>query len=314
MEFYWDICGHEKEARFLQDTIERGNLSHGYLISGPPKIGKKRFIDHFVSSLFCLSQKKPCWKCEPCLSIKKGSFLDVEFLSLKEGEKNISVQTVRNLISRLNYKNFSGAYKVAVIDDAEKMNKSAANCLLKTLEEPVGKTILILSASCPEGLLPTIRSRVLEIRFKKVSQTKIMDYLQEKGVSREQGQVWAEASHGAPGRAIDFWKNKELFSEYQESRRKIEALFHTSLVERFLFVDSILEPRKAKSFLEQYIWFCRKQLMRVFMESEGSAGKPLGYGAREWVGFLTEAEKALLCLGQNVNLKLLLQNLVLKIK
>jgi len=160
------VNSHKKQWDFLKRKFDSEQLSHAYLFSGKKQIGKKDFAKEFIKFINCLSEKeRPCQKCQNCQMIEKGFFADFMLVEPEDG-KEIPILKIREVQNFLSYKSYySSAYKSVIVDNAEKMNWEAQSCFLKTLEEPKGKTILILISSKADILLPTIFSRCQTIKF-----------------------------------------------------------------------------------------------------------------------------------------------------
>jgi len=141
------IIGHKKQWEFLKNKFELNQLSHSYLFSGAKEIGKKTFAMEFAEFVGC-------------------KFPDLLIVKSDDG-KEISIAKIRDIQNFLAYKSYNGGFKIVIIDEAEKMNQEAQSCFLKTLEEPKGKTLLILISAKPDMLLPTIISRCQIIKFFK---------------------------------------------------------------------------------------------------------------------------------------------------
>ncbi len=136
---------HQKKWEFFKNKFERDQLAHAYLFAGAGQLGKKSFAKKFAEFVGC-------------------KFPDLMFAE-PEGGKEISIEKIREVQNFLAYKSYNGGFKIVIIDNAHLMSQEAQNCFLKTLEEPKGKTILILISSKPEMLLPTIFSRCQIIKF-----------------------------------------------------------------------------------------------------------------------------------------------------
>jgi len=141
------IIGHKKQWEFLKKKFELNQLSHAYLFSGQKEIGKRSFAVEFAAFIGC-------------------KFPDLIIVESEDG-KEISIAKIREVQSFLSYKSYYGGFKIVVVDDAEKMNQEAQSCFLKTLEEPKGRTLLILISAKPDMLLPTIISRCQSVKFFK---------------------------------------------------------------------------------------------------------------------------------------------------
>jgi len=165
------LIGHQKQWNFLKRKLETDQLAHAYLFAGQDQLGKKTLAKEFIKLVNCLpaqagkpEDKKPCGTCVNCQMIEKNSFPDLMIINATDGGE-IEISKARGAQNFLSYKSYYGSFKSVIIDNAEKMNQEAQNCFLKTLEEPKGKTILILATSKPEMLLPTIFSRCQIIKF-----------------------------------------------------------------------------------------------------------------------------------------------------
>jgi len=146
---------YEKQFQFLKGKFEAGQLSHAYVFSGQDMESLKRFADDFVKIIDC--------KFPDIFLVKSQNSKS----SLKDGEdkQEIDISLIREAQHFLSYKSYYSGYKTVVIEHAERMNIEAQNCFLKNLEEPKGKTLIVLLSSKPETLLPTIFSRCQQIKF-----------------------------------------------------------------------------------------------------------------------------------------------------
>lgn len=141
---------HQNQWNFLTKSAELGRLAHALLFSGQEYLGKKTLAIEFAKSLIDGN-------------IEKGTHPD--FILIESEGREIQIAQIRNLIQKLSYKPYLADFKIAIIDNAHLMTQEAQNCFLKFLEEPREKTFLILVTAHPSFLLPTILSRVQEIRF-----------------------------------------------------------------------------------------------------------------------------------------------------
>ncbi len=159
------VYGHEKELEQLSKlkNASENKLHHAMIFSGPKGVGKRRVAQNFALSLLDAenSTQHP----------------DLHIVTLEEGKRDIPVEKLRELISKLQLKSYSGKKKIAIIDDAEKMNLAACNSFLKTLEEPPGDSLIILVTNNPQLLLPTIISRCQNFNFSKLNKENISKIL-----------------------------------------------------------------------------------------------------------------------------------------
>ncbi|WP_041453373.1 DNA polymerase III subunit delta' [Anaeromyxobacter dehalogenans] len=220
-----ELIAQERAVGSLRSALRRGSLHHAYLFGGPEGAGKARAALLLAQAANCEGgqagpgglREDPCGACGPCRKIERGLHPDVVVLAeertmAKAGRwepksgrapsKDIVVDQVRDLVDhRLAMKRFEGRRRFVVIDPADAMNPQAQNALLKTLEEPPEDTTLVLVASSPDALLPTIRSRCLRVSFRPLPADAVAARLQEEGVPAEEARVAAALSGGSLGRA-----------------------------------------------------------------------------------------------------------------
>ncbi|MCX5900126.1 MAG: DNA polymerase III subunit delta', partial [Proteobacteria bacterium] len=163
-----EIRGHGRQVRILQAMLRSGHLPHAFLFTGIEGIGKRMVATGFVKALNCLTLSDDfCGQCLQCRKIDKQIHPDVQVV---EPEKNVlKIEQVRALQQDIVFKPLEGKKKAVIIDQAEKMNAQAANCLLKTLEEPPEDTVLVLIAHAVSDMLPTVLSRCQQIHFSPLS-------------------------------------------------------------------------------------------------------------------------------------------------
>ncbi len=147
----------------IRNGFESGRLAHAYVIVGSPRGNALQFSESFLKLLFCRNAEKPCNECTACRQVETHRHVDTLWIEPQSKSRQILADDVRGLIHRMTQTSFEGGWKAGVILCAECMNVSSENALLKTLEEPPPKTILLLVTDSPQGLLPTIISRCQKI-------------------------------------------------------------------------------------------------------------------------------------------------------
>ena len=150
----------------LMQRLHEDRLPHAMLLTGPAGIGKESFAQTFARAVLCEhlhADAKPCGICRACLLNQAGTHPDNHWVGLLEDKKIIGVDQVREISASLNMKAHYSGYKVVVISPAECMNTQAANSLLKTLEEPAPRSLLMLVANNASALPATLRSRCQRI-------------------------------------------------------------------------------------------------------------------------------------------------------
>jgi len=151
----------------LRNSIVRNRLAHAYLFSGESHSGKKGVAKALARQLNCEQSGvlEPCGVCSSCKKIEKNNHPDVRWIFPNDESGSIKIEDIRALQAQMSLKPYEGRYKIHIIVDADTMTEAASNCLLKTLEEPQGDALLILTSSNTKMLLPTIISRCQVIKF-----------------------------------------------------------------------------------------------------------------------------------------------------
>ena len=173
---------HESACDKLTAAVASQRLSHGLLLQGPAGVGKERFASALAAALFCTGRAErleACGECAECRLSKAGTHPDLHWLRIPDDKKSIGVDQVREVCEQLSMTSMRRGYRVAVIAPAEKMTPSAQNALLKTLEEPSPRTVLVLVTARPSALLPTLRSRCQRIEVARPGNSLALRWLTE---------------------------------------------------------------------------------------------------------------------------------------
>ncbi len=154
---------HAEAWEGIRNGFESGRLAHAYVIVGSPRGDALHFAESFLKLLFCESAEKPCNECVGCRQVQTHQHVDTLWIEPQSKSRQILADDVRGLIQRMTQTSFEGGWKAGVVLCADCMNESSENALLKTLEEPPAKSILLLVTDSPQSLLPTIISRCQKI-------------------------------------------------------------------------------------------------------------------------------------------------------
>jgi DNA polymerase III subunit delta' len=198
------IWGQDGAVRILRQALLRGRLAQAYLLAGPEGAGKRLTALTLAKAMNCLSPPEPgdcCEACPSCLKINSGNHADVVAVE-PEGDV-IKIDRIRELQRQLRFRPLEGGRRACILDSADRMNETAANALLKTLEEPPADTHLFLVAARPHRLLPTIRSRCQWVKFRPLSLEHLARILKAaSSVSEEQARFFASLAGGNAARAL----------------------------------------------------------------------------------------------------------------
>lgn len=154
---------HTEAWEGIRNGFETGRLAHAYVIVGSPRGNALKFAESFLKLLFCGSVEKPCNECMTCRQVDAHKHVDNLWIEPQSKSRMVLVDDVNGLIRRISQTSFEGGWKAGIILQADRMNVESENKLLKTLEEPPAKTILLLITDSPQILLPTIISRCQKI-------------------------------------------------------------------------------------------------------------------------------------------------------
>lgn len=204
----------------LSRSFQAGSVVHAFLIHGDEGCGKKTLAQTMSMALHCTGEgEKPCLECGPCRRMLMGVHPD--HIEVASDSSVISVKMVRDLIDRLTEKPYEGGWRTVIIHDAEKMNEAAQNALLKTLEEPDGRTAFFLLTAHPEGLLATIRSRCRPVFMPRLSEEIIASELIGRGMSEGRARYAARLSQGVMGRAIALCREDDPYFAWRDEAVKL---------------------------------------------------------------------------------------------
>ena len=186
------LRSHTAQIEMLRRSIRRGRLAHTYLFAGPAGVGKSLFARIFAQSLLCErfadEELDACGECSGCRQVEAGSHPDFFYVGCPEGKGEIPVALFvgekekrgqEGLIHDLSLRPMVASRRIAIIDDANRMNEEGANGMLKTLEEPPADSLLILIAGNLDALLPTIRSRCQLLRFGALAEQDVAELLEQ---------------------------------------------------------------------------------------------------------------------------------------
>ncbi|WP_373483139.1 DNA polymerase III subunit delta' [Acetobacterium sp.] len=259
------IQGHQTITNHLEKEIMTKEVSHAYLFSGIDGIGKKKTAREFAKALLCQDQTdKGCGHCPVCTQIDHENYPDVKIIGPKAGEASIKISQVREMISELSIKPYSGNWRINIIDGAERMTPEAQNSLLKSLEEPLSYNIFILITSHPQTILPTIRSRCQSYYFQPLNIVDMEAIILQEAEFEETAVVEVvQASGGSPGMALYLLNNSEIQKERTHYLRELYSLLKGDEIKVFTLAE-VLSKDKATSqeILEFFIhWFYEVNLL-----------------------------------------------------
>jgi DNA polymerase-3 subunit delta' len=287
-----DLVDQEAVIATLKDAVAASKdssnnsqeMTHSWLFTGPPGSGRSNAAIAFAAALLC--EKAGCATCINCTSVIDGSHADIELIRT-EG-LSIKVDEVRELITRTSWSPSVGNYRVVVIEDADRLTESAANALLKVIEEPGARTVWLLCAPTLTDVLPTIRSRCRHLSLRTPSVAAVTQLLIERdGIDPKMAEFAASAAQGHIGRAKYLATNEEA----RKTREKILNIPFTvkDLASAFEAANTLLELAKELALSESEIR--DEEELTKLKESYGTTGSKLATGGSKAVRELEKEQK-----------------------
>jgi DNA polymerase-3 subunit delta' len=282
------IEGHDAVVEQFRRALERGRLASSFLFVGPSGIGKRTFAFGLARALLCQARPEaamdPCGQCESCSQVTAGthpdliqvakpkdkSFLPLELLI---GDKDHRMR--EGLCHDIGLKPYMGGRKIAVIDDADYLNAEGANSLLKTLEEPPPRSVLILVGTSPARQLPTIRSRCQLIRFQPLDEAIVARLLLAQGHAADTAEAERLAAHaeGSPEHALELaepalWSFREKLLD-DLAAPSLDGLHMARAISAFVDEAGREAPRR-RARLRLVVRFAAEFYRRWLLVSEGA--------------------------------------------
>jgi len=243
----WGLIGHEWAVDMLRQHILNDSVRHAYLFSGPPGLGRRTLALRFAQALICATPSAPATPCGTCRTCKQIEAMQYADLTVIQSEKEggvLKVEQIRAVRQSLVLKPYQGKYRVALFLRFHEANASAANALLKTLEEAPSHAILILTADTTEQLLPTTVSRCEIMRLRPLPVEMVEAALKTRGVDDAHARLIAHLSGGRPGAAFRMVEDDDILSFRKERLDDMHRLLSATRVEKFTFAEKLTNKKK----------------------------------------------------------------------
>lgn len=258
----WEIIGHAWAVEMLKSHLVQGELRHAYLFTGPQGVGRRTLAICLAQAINCTAPPSPgeaCQICSNCTRIRRQQHPDLDIIEAEREGGVIKVEQIRELQYHLSLTPYEASYRVALLKRFEEANNYTANALLKTLEEPPSKVVLMLTAESSVQLLPTITSRCEVIRLRPVQPEILIEGLEQKlGITTEEARELALQSGGCPGYAMSLHQQPERRKKRQTWLDDHGTLLSENFVKRFEFVNVISKDREnLRDFLHIMLSFWR---------------------------------------------------------
>jgi len=205
---------HQENWQLLQSGISSNRLPHAILLTGAAGLGKHLFARRLAASLLCKERSadgRPCGVCQNCRLFRVGNHPDFRQIMPEEEGKAIKIDIIREFTAKEALTAQAGGYKVVIIEPADALNIAAANSLLKTLEEPVEWTVMILLTAKPSHLPATIRSRCQCYHFAPPDRAQAVEWLSDQ-ITDTDPELMLALTSNSPLKALDL-ANPEMLKE-----------------------------------------------------------------------------------------------------
>lgn len=332
----WQVVGQTRAVFLLQRSLEREAVAHAYLLVGPPHVGKMTLALDLAMALNCEASEPPCGVCESCQKIALAKHADVQIIGLTtdgnsteaKTRAEISIDQIRQMQHSASLPPFEGRYKVFIIDGAELLSHEAANCLLKTLEEPVGKVIFILLTT-NERLLPaTVISRCQRLELPPLAATEVEAALNSHwDIESQRAKLLARLSHGCLGWALSAAHNGGLLEQRAQRMDRLLNVIEADYEERFAYATQLAAQFSQNRRLVQEILDLWLDYWRDLLLIKAGCGDTItnadmlatlvdqtrGYSLVQIKSFINSLQAAEEQLRQNANPRLVLEVLMLSI-
>ncbi len=262
----WNMIGHEWAVQMLKQHVIQQSHRQAYLITGPENVGRRTLAKRFAQAVNCLQPVEvgePCLVCPTCNQIERLVHPDLSVVRAEKIGGQLKVDQIRELQHGLSLAPYDAKYRIALILRFEEANRQAANALLKTLEEPPSKVILILTAESADRLLPTIVSRCEVIRLRPIPFAIMNQGIKNTWrVPHSEAKFLTHLSGGRPGYAFSLYQNPELLTQRKKWIEDQLDLLSSSKVNRFDYAENMTkEPQTLPDILNVWLSFWRDVLL-----------------------------------------------------
>lgn len=323
----WGIFGHDWAVDLLRQSLLHRRQRHAYLITGAPSLGKRALALVFAKALNCEADDiaaRPCDACRACRAIGRGRDPDLIMATVEDGSP-LKIEAIRDVARLLALKPYSARYRIAIFEDFDLVAPQAQDALLKTLEEPAAQAVMVVLASAPERVLPTIRSRAQTLPLRPAPQQLIKDVLVTRGCDQDRADLVARLSSGRIGWALNAIEDEALLAFRREMLDQLRAIVAGKRLARIKAAEQLSkqvgnDKAALRGILEIWLTYWRDVLLQsldcpVKPCNSDRADEIRSLAARasavDALGALAATRRAIDALATNANIRLALDALLL---
>ena len=324
MRMTWEMIGHDWAVQLLRRHVAGANVRHAYLFVGPDGVGKRTLALRFAQALCCEAPPAAgeiCGSCRACRLMGEQAHPDLHCVASNELGAALRVDQVRELQRKLALAPFEARWRVALMIRFHEATAGASNALLKTLEEPAQKVVLLLTARTAEELPPTIVSRCAVLRLRCLPLDELEDALRHRGQTDEQAKLLAAVAAGRPGWALRVAEDPDWLQRREQRLDELAGLLSMTRAQRFARAEALAkEGSSLFQLLETWLALWRDAAL-MNLGAAVSMGNPdrlsdldrirAHAGREEVLDALHATERTLEAIDRNANPRLALETLML---
>ena len=235
--------GNGRVRESVEQFIASGRIPHAIIIEGDAGTGRRTLAGYIAKAAVCEDDRRPCGQCRGCHLAEIGTHPDIEIVALAEKKKNITVDQIRNLRNTAYHSPHTSDCRVFIIEQADTMNASSQNSLLKVLEEPPGKVIFILLTVAAERLLETVVSRCTVLSLFPPTLSEGIKVLKASGFSEDKAEAALKSNEGNIGKSLLQLQGKGSSIGADIAHDYLDAIEHGRLFDAMLLTQPLEKDR-----------------------------------------------------------------------
>lgn len=322
------IVGQALAVRLLRQAVGSGKLAHAYLFVGPEGVGKRTVAMELARALNCKApgSEGACGHCKSCVKLVADPPSHPDLTLIEPDGRFIKTDQMRELQAEMYARPNEGAFRVAIINGADRLNPEAGNRVLKLLEEPPAYAVFLLLTHNLAGVLPTLISRCQVVNFPPLNPGAVADLLAQRlGCDLVQARVWASLSGGSIGRAIAMAQDPEINRRRDETYDLLCKIYEMDDISLIGYSETLEKQRdQLDEWLEMTIVWLRDALLvtqaspdALLINADRTANVQRlseTYGANTLIAMVDAVTGVRNHLQRNANTRLALDVLLLRLK